>query len=88
MKYKKQKTKTPKKPTYQIFTLNIALEFFKFCPNYEQQKNERQCFQIKLKLYIRVYNYDIVFAVKIVALFTKHFQEQPTFCIKLPTPTN
>lgn len=28
--YKKQKTKPPKNPTHQIFTLNIALEFLSF----------------------------------------------------------
>lgn len=66
--------------------LNIALEFLSFPQIMSNKKMKDNA--SKLKLYIHVYNYDIVFAVKIVALFTKHFQEQPTFCIKLLTPTN
>lgn len=45
MKYKKQK---PQKTNLSDFYVKYCTGIFKFCPNYEQQKNERQCFQIKI----------------------------------------
>lgn len=82
-KYNPPQKKNP--PKTSDFYVKCCIGILKFCPNYEQQKKMKDNAS---KLNIYRYIITIVFAVKIVALFTKHFQEQPTFCIKLSTPTN